>query len=80
MRLTYSERGKTAYLARDGRQRPIAAGLMQPIKPPGSEDADDYLVLDFDHDGRLVGIEFLTPQERLLPDVLANAERLPEGS
>ena len=37
--------------------------------------ADDSLVFDFDGAGRLVGIEFLTPEQRLLPSVLAAAER-----
>jgi uncharacterized protein YuzE len=79
MRLTYSVRGKTAYLALTEDREQSRSVSSQPIKPPGSEDADDYLVLDFDDDGRLVGIEFLTPHERLLPGVLARAERLPQG-
>ena len=47
----------------------------QPFRPPGSEAVDDHFVLDFDGAGHLVGIEFLTPEGRLLPSVLAAAER-----
>jgi uncharacterized protein YuzE len=42
--------------------------------PPDATDADDYFVLDFDSDGRLVGIEVLVPGRRLLPSVIAQAE------
>jgi hypothetical protein len=32
------------------------------------------LVLDFDAEGRLLGIEFLVPEQQLLPEQLAEAE------
>ena len=75
MRLTYAERSGVAYLdLRDDRGN-VGTISSKPFRPPGSATADDCFVLDFDADGRLVGIEFLTPGERLLPSVLAAAER-----
>jgi hypothetical protein len=77
MRMTHSERAGVAYLdlrtqddeiAKPGRSLPIAA----PDATPGE---DWWLVLDFDADGRLLGIEFLDPEAQRLPGVLAKAER-----
>jgi uncharacterized protein YuzE len=75
MRLSYDERARTAYLwlRDDGDDEGVVSS--HPFTPPGSDAADDYLVLDFDQRGHLVGIEFLTPEQRLCPGVLAAAQR-----
>lgn len=75
MRLTYDERAGAAYLRLHEDGDHVATVSSQPFRPPGSDAADDCLVFDFDEAGRLIGIEFLTPEQRLLPSVLAAAER-----
>jgi hypothetical protein len=77
MRLTYSERAGPAYLWLRGEADDVGTVSSKTFRPPGSQAADDYFVLDFDAAGHLVGIEFLTPDERLLPSVLSAAERSP---
>jgi uncharacterized protein YuzE len=75
MRLSYDQRSGAAYLRlRDDRDN-VGTISSQPFRPPGFDTPDDYFVLDFDAGRRLVGIEFLTPGERLLPSALAAAER-----
>jgi uncharacterized protein YuzE len=80
MRLTYDERVGAAYLRLREDADDVGTVSSKPFRPPGSEAADDVFVLDFDDAGRLVGIEFLTPEERLLPSVLASADRFPRRS
>jgi Protein of unknown function (DUF2283) len=48
------------------------SGLI-PIKPSAPAMGSHRLVLDFDEAGRLIGIEFLVPDARLLPSVLSQA-------
>ena len=44
---------------------------------PGEPDTLSSLVLDFDADGRLVGIEVLSSAERVLrPELLARAQQI----
>jgi uncharacterized protein YuzE len=80
MRLTYDERVGAAYLRLREDGDDVGTVSSEPFRPPGSEAADDFFVLDFDDAGHLVGIEFLTPDERLLPSVLAAAQRSPRRS
>jgi uncharacterized protein YuzE len=76
MKLTYDDEVGAAYLRLRGDDEDVAGPVTsESFRPPGSEAGDDYLVLDFDADGRLVGIEFLTPNERLLPSMLTAAKR-----
>jgi uncharacterized protein YuzE len=75
MRLTYDKRAGAAYLRLREDGDDVGTISSQPFRPPGSEAVDDCFVFDFDGAGRLVGIEFLTPEDRLLPSVLAAAER-----
>ena len=76
MKLTYDEKVGVAYLRLRGDDEDVAAPVTsENFRPPGSGAGDDYFVLDFDANGRLVGIEFLTPDERLLPSILIAAER-----
>ena len=75
MKLTYDQEVGAAYLRLRTDNDDVGTVTSKPITPPGAEHADDRIVLDFDDAGHLVGIEFLTPAERLLPSVLAAAER-----
>lgn len=76
MKLSYDQDVGAAYLRLRGAQEEVRGPVTsETFRPPGSEAGDDYFVLDFDADGRLVGIEFLTPNERLLPSILGAAER-----
>lgn len=77
MRLTYDQEVGAAYLRLRTDDDDVSTVSSKSITPPGAESVGDRIVLDFDHDGRLVGIEFLTPAERLLPSILAAAERHP---
>jgi uncharacterized protein YuzE len=70
MRLTYDEDAGASYLHLRHDGEDVGTVSSMPITPPGGARADDRIVLDFDDDGRFVGIEFMTPQERLLPSVL----------
>lgn len=75
MRLRLDERVHAAYLAlRDDDER-VAVAETRTITPPGATKADERITLDFDAQGRLVGIEFPVPDAQLLPSVLAGAER-----
>ena len=76
MRLCYDERVRAAYLY-VGDEAERTGGLTTlKVVPPNPSAGDDYLALDFDDAGRLVGVEILVPDERLLPSVLADAERV----
>ncbi len=75
MRLTYDKEVGAAYLRLRAEGDDVGTVTSKPIAPPGAEPADDSIVLDFDRDGHLVGIEFLTPAARLLPSVLAAADQ-----
>lgn len=74
MRLKYDQRVGAAYLRLRADNDDVGTVSSKPVTPPGAEHLDDRIVLDFDTDGHLVGIEFLTPELRLLPSVLATAE------
>jgi uncharacterized protein YuzE len=75
MKLTYSPRGRVAYLSLRNDEDSPRVATNQIVKPPDAEHADDRIILDFDQDGRLVGIEFLTPDDRLLPSIVEDAQR-----
>jgi uncharacterized protein YuzE len=77
MRLSYDQEVGAAYLRLRTDSDDVGTVSSKSITPPGAEHADDRIVLDFDQDGRLVGIENLTPLHRLLPSVLADARRHP---
>jgi uncharacterized protein YuzE len=74
MRLTYDKEVGAAYLRLRDDADDVGTVTPETFRPTGSRAGDDYFVFDFDRDGRLVGIEFLTPEDRLLPSVLARAE------
>jgi uncharacterized protein YuzE len=76
MKLTYDDRAKAAYLNLTGGENAGPVAHTEQLSPPGLEpQADTALRLDFDNDGRLLGIEFLVPDQQLLPALLAKAER-----
>jgi uncharacterized protein YuzE len=76
MKLNYDQEVGAAYLRLRGDDEDVGTVSSMPITPPRAEVLDDYdtIVLDFDADGRLVGIEFLVAERQLLPSVLADAE------
>src|SRR4051794_29723545 len=70
MRLRYDDPIGAAYLTLGDpaeRKMPLS---QQTVGPPNPSGGDDYLVLDFDAAGRLVGIEVLVPDDRLLPSAI----------
>jgi uncharacterized protein YuzE len=75
MQLKFDERAHAAYLALRAEGERVNVAESRSVAPPGSANADERIVLDFDADGRLVGIEFLVPDLQLLPSVLSEAER-----
>jgi uncharacterized protein YuzE len=72
--ISYDQRAGVVYLRLSDDNEDIGTVSSRPVALPEAEGADDYIVLDFDDAGRLVGIEFLTPEQRLLPSVLAEAQ------
>jgi uncharacterized protein YuzE len=74
MRFSYDKRVGAAYLYLRDDTDDVGTVTSTSVAPPGADGADDRIVLDFDHAGRLVGIEFFTPEERLHPSVLAGAD------
>ena len=81
MRLKYDQEVGAAYLRL--REDTDDVRHAETFRPPGSPDGEDDLVLDFDADRYLVGIEFLRPELRLLPSVLSlrpNARANPQLS
>ena len=75
MRLKYDQEVGAAYLRLREDTDDVRRVTSETFRPPGSPDAEDDLVLDFDADRYLVGIEFLRPELRLLPSVLSAAQR-----
>ena len=74
MRLTYDKEVGAAYLRIRDDGDDVGTVTSMPVTPPDVDGLDDHIVLDFDKAGRLVGIEFLTPERRLLPSALAAAD------
>jgi uncharacterized protein YuzE len=76
MKLTYDERANAAYLTLRAGDEGGPAVRTEQLSPPGIKPrADTALRLDFDAEGHLLGIEFLVPEQQLLPALLAQAER-----
>ena len=75
MRLKIDERVQAGYLALHEEGEHVHVVESRSIAPPGARHADERIVLDFDAQGRLVGIEFLVPDGQLLPSVLSRAQR-----
>lgn len=73
MRLSYDDQVRAAYLRLYEDGDDVGHVTSKTFGPPDSLAADDHFVLDFDDEGRLVGIEFLTADRRLLPSILASA-------
>jgi len=73
MRVTFDPSADAAYiyLVEKGRGRSVASS--QEFEP---EDTGGTLILDFDRDGQLLGIEVLRARERLPAVVLEQADRL----
>lgn len=72
VRVTYDAEVDAAYIY----LRDIEAGGVQYSHVVEWDEPDVEVVLDVDHDGRLVGIEVLGAAGKLPPSLLAGAERL----
>ncbi len=70
MHWTYDARTGVAYLALYGRGSVPTVVMSRPIAAGSRPGADAEIMLDFDKDSRLVGIEFLRSEEQLLAAVL----------
>lgn len=73
MELRLDKRAGAAYLVLRHPTDDVMVDTTVAISPPGAEHLDEQLRLDFDAVGRLVGIEFLVPDEQLLPSILEQA-------
>jgi uncharacterized protein YuzE len=73
MRLSYDDEVDAAYLRLHEECDDLGPVTSETFRPPNPGDGAAEIVLDFDREGRLVGIEFLAAQRRLLPSVLAGA-------
>lgn len=74
MKLTIDTRVEVAYLSLRDNDEQVKVATTLPVKPPGAVRMDDRINLDFDVEGRLVGIEFLVPGGQLLPSVIERAQ------
>lgn len=75
MRLSYDDEVNAAYLRLHEDGDDVGPVRSETFRPSGADEGDAEFVLDFDQQGRLVGIEFLTAKTRLLPSVLDRAHR-----
>ena len=73
MRLTHDPRHDVAYLRLRGDDEHAISTRSAPVSTADGPGLG--LVLDFDAEGRLVGIEFLSASSQLRESVLATAER-----
>ncbi|GAA4227785.1 hypothetical protein GCM10022254_16320 [Actinomadura meridiana] len=79
LKVTYDQQANAAYIyfedpARLERRGPIAK--MYPCDPIA---VDGMINLDFDTEGRVIGIEILDARSKLPPHLLDAAERLDQG-
>lgn len=72
MRITYDESADAAYIALTDIKAGEAA--IQLEVPLGERPAEMHL--DFDENGKLLGIEIIGAMELIQSDLLANAERI----
>ncbi len=77
MHLRFDPRANAAYLYLRDQDEQVKVVHTTVVAPPGSTDLDEGLRLDFDDEGRLVGIELLVPEHQLLPSVLRDAQPYP---
>lgn len=78
VRVTYDKTADAAYVYLTEPQTRVKSARMYPCDPV---DADAMINLDFDEQGRLIGIEVLAASSRLPEYLLRSAERLDtEGS
>jgi uncharacterized protein YuzE len=73
MRFTYSERADAAYICLESPEAGSSVAKSVPCDP--TEIGAD-INLDFDSDGRLIGIEVLGASRHLPPTFLGDADRL----
>lgn len=73
--LTYDDKVDAAYLRLYEQGEDPGEVRSMPVSAPGQSQPGAGLVLDFDAEGRLIGVEFLSATSQLRPSVLASAER-----
>ena len=71
MRVTYDEVANAAYIYLSPDADGVRVAKMYPCDPVA---VDGMINLDFDHAGRLVGVEVLDARTKLAPELLAAAE------
>ena len=72
MKITYDADAKAAMIS----LVPIAPGAVADTFECGDDTPGGSIYLDFDKDGRLLGIEVLSARETLPEELLEQAERL----
>ncbi|MFJ6465678.1 DUF2283 domain-containing protein [Streptomyces sp. NPDC091387] len=73
VRITYDKSVDAAYVCLTEPQARVKAARMYPCDPV---DVDGMINLDFDEQGRLIGIEVLAASSKLPEYLLRSAERL----
>ncbi|MGW6485611.1 DUF2283 domain-containing protein [Streptomyces sp. NPDC055056] len=72
VRVTYDKTANAAYVHLTEPQTPVKSTYMYPCDPV---DVDGMINLDFDEQGRLIGIEVLAASTKLPPYLLQSAEQ-----
>ncbi|MER7982721.1 DUF2283 domain-containing protein [Streptomyces sp. NPDC095817] len=73
VKVTYDKTADAAYVHLTEPQTPVKSAYMYPCDPV---DADGMINLDFDKQGRLIGIEILAASTKLPTYLLQTAKRL----
>lgn len=73
MELTFDKRAGVASLRLVGRDGGHKTARSVTARAPSASAGDEYMVFDFDSEKRLLSIEFLVPEQQLLPSVLSEA-------
>ena len=78
MRISWDREGDAAYISFIGDDERVAGVstdqvMLEDIAEAGGVDALHSLVLDFDRDGKLIGIEVLSPRDALRESTLRQA-------
>ncbi|MET7830565.1 DUF2283 domain-containing protein [Streptomyces sp. NPDC005386] len=73
VKVTYDKTADAAYIHLTEPQTPVKSAYMYPCDPV---DIDGMINLDFDKQGRLIGIEILAASTKLPPYLLQTAKQL----
>lgn len=75
MKLAYDDKVGAAYIRLQTDEENLQSAAQKVVRLSDSAEADDVVVLDLDDAGRVIGIEFVTADDRLLPSILHLADR-----